>query len=282
MFTNRIAFICCLFVLPLAFQNCSEEVGFISSSVSGADAENMGSGNIDSNDNSNGDPVGGQGTNGEDPENPTITPPTIVTGNVIRPEDPNFESCESFQELVDNENPIQLQPKSGNNICYYMKIFNESPGHSSGSLGEQRATDVLSSNHNGNFASYIGPFVMGDKIVNIASGGMGWKATLSGAFNDPTKKLAIDNYFMVHITSMQNNELVELTSAFGTADAVPGDSMPILYGQLGVEFTAFASGGTALVEAIGLETSTDAYTLRVRGLDCGAWARMKDTYLVFH
>ncbi len=276
-------------ILTLGFQNCGEDVGFTSQSVQPS-GDNIGSG----------DPVAGpgsEGSSGIDDSNPTntgdgdpndTTPGTSVTGTVTNDSPVSFDGCDSFTKLNNSGQLINLPAKQGNK-CYYIKLLDAVADHSSGTFGESRDSDVFASNHNGNSNSYISPFIMGDASV-LFDNSAGWKMSISGAYDDPNETMAIDNFFMIQFQYLNFGQTVEISSGIGTADAEPGrGNMPILYKNLELDFTAKADGGTALVPAIGLEPPQtndpnfdSVYKLRLRALDCGGSAYLKDVFLVFY
>lgn len=301
-------------VAVLFFQNCSSNVGFDSQKASianpsGTNTESATNTQDSNNNSANSNSSSGGNTVSATPmatdntpppasgitvnvsngnqDQPATAPTVSITDTVVKKEDVHFEKCQSFQELNLSGDLINLPEKSSENICYYIKLFNAVANHKSGTYGEKRDPDVLSSNHNGDSSTYIAPFVMGDASVKF-NNQANWKISLSGAYNDPKVQMAIDNYFFVQFT--YGSPAIELNSAFGTADAEPGKgALPILYKDLELNFEAFAAGGTAMVDAIGLQTpsSTDAnfdfiYNLRLRALDCGGSAQLKDVYLVFY
>lgn len=248
-------------LVPFLYQNCSESANFSSASKS---TSGLGVDRFD------------------DPNTPPITvvrtPPGID-------DDVDFSKCESYQE-IGNVASMALPNRSTSKVCYYKKLLSAVASHSSGSHGEARVTDVLASNHNGNENSYIAPYLLGDgrlKFSNLP----GWKIAISGAYNDTKTKMAIDNFYLLQLKSPQ----IEFISAFGTADAEPGDGdMPILLNNTEItEFKSFAAGGTARVEALDLTPETSMisnfkgeYSLRLRALDCGGSANGTDVFVVFH
>lgn len=275
------------------FQNCGENVSFDNSAIKASQPDGSVGGQ--------GEAVTGPGSgsdgdgleNGNNPivdggNSPTVPAPILITDSVINDQRVDFDQCQSYQELPAGTDRIQLPAKSANGICYYLKIFNSVALHPSGTQGEQRDGDVLSSNHNGNFDEYISPFIMGDRSVSLNNSN-NWAMSLSGDFDDPSTKMAIDNYFLVQF-KYGITQPIELVSAFGTADAEPGrGQLPILYKDVEVAFQSFAPSGTALVEAISLKAPAmgaadfqGEIDLRIRALDCGGSAQLRDVYMVFH
>jgi hypothetical protein len=286
----------------LAFQNCSKGVNFGANNgknqdlivaANGSDANDS----ID-NQNSNTLSVDEPVTTEESGNTVVVAPPVqsnqppvveqVVTIPVIDNAPVVYQGCLSYVEIINDGNLLNIPARTANGICYYIKIFDKISVHRSGTSGELRDLEVLASNHDGDSKTYISPFTMGDKKVRFNKSAY-WKMSLSGAFNDPKVKMAIDNFFLVQF-SYGLNPRIQINSAFGTADAEPKTTeKPIYLNSTPLSFKSFAPGGTAYVEALGLilpdessNNQSNDLELRVRALDCGGSAELKDVYLVFY
>jgi hypothetical protein len=300
-----------LLLFILGFQNCSDGVSFGGASLP-VDSP-LGTVNGDSNQDpqwvdlsdTDNDSLGvnltddGFEPNLDNSDNTDMDANTVVTlvpNNDQLLEPISIESCQNFlpiEDLANGSAPIRLPNRWESSTCYYKKLVDEFPNRPSGSEGEERATDVLSSNHNGDFATYISPFIVGEGTVSVLNLKQ-WRIALTGAPDRIDRKMKIDNFFLVQLSYMIGPARTEYISAFGTADAEPkGDGdvepRPILLNNEPVPLVSFAPGGTAEVEVVNLTPPsqvTDDYggpfELRLRALDCGGSAAASDVYVIFH
>jgi hypothetical protein len=243
------------------FQNCGSNVQFVSQ----VDDSNL---DTESPDDSG--------------EMPNIPPPGTP------PETGVIFDCLKYVEM--DQNSFVVPPRDDSGTCYYVKLLRASAEHASGSMGEPRANDVLSSNHDGDFNEYVHPYVLGGKEVHFTLKSP-WKIAISSSHSNPKAKMYIDNFFLLEMRGRNYS----YKWAYGTADAEPGTGVgsdsglkkrPILVDNKAIDsFYAFAPGGTAEIQAIGISKYAlpeEALSLRFRALDCGSAAVTTTTFLVFH
>ncbi len=208
----------------------------------------------------------------DDPENPDYNDdPDYV---YVPPG--GFDGCASFVE-IDVDTAV-IPARTADGICYYKRLMSAIPNHGSGDMGEDRAPDVVSDNHDG--PGVINPYIIADTSFDFSLAGPR-NVAFSGAFNDPNQVMKIDNYFLIEIQGPENASVW----AYGTADAEPNGGSILLNDQPVENFYSFAPGGTATVTAIDVSSSIPAMAdlnLRFRALDCGGAAAGSDVFLVFY
>ena len=208
----------------------------------------------------------------------------------------NFE-CEEYVMLSDFGSKLEVPARTNNGVCYFVKIADAVAQQRSGSPGiNQRDVTVKAADHDASRTSQgyqfeNNPFFLGGSAFDLKVGEH-WKMAISGAFNDPSADMFIDNFFLFEL----KNSLIDQAWAYGTDDARarPNGQMRDVRrrNHLGffepvTDFTVFAPGGTARVTAISLDLYLDrirneSTQFRFRALDCGGSARLSDVYLVFH
>jgi hypothetical protein len=188
-------------------------------------------------------------------------------------------ACASFVEIKNF--PAAIPERASTGVCYYSKLYDAVPnGPSSGSQN----TNILSRRHGGAAGVNGNPYILGPGVASRQFTLNGPRAVkLSGDYRS-LAPIKVDNYFLVGQRLASDSPSANGWNAYGTSDATIYGQNYILAYNTPVVLQAFASGGTASVNALLLtqyfQPQTE-YVLDVHALDCGGSKELSVVYLVW-
>ena len=191
--------------------------------------------------------------------------------------------CTSVVNLppYSNSNTVNVPARTGDGICYAMKIFDAIARSDSG-VTLNKDLDIVSRWHGG-AAPTFNPYQMNKALVNFKL--LGPRVVkLTGGLN-ATSPILADNFLVVGLyPQVVSTPVISQYTSYGSADStVPGTNY-VLFKNQQLPLTPFASGGTATITPLEIvrEADTDLnYNLDVRALDCGGIRELSDMYLLF-
>lgn len=212
-----------------------------------------------------------------------VATPTCNSDEVL---DPATNTCKPFQcqQFVEiTKFPATIPARVAGGVCYYSKLFSAIPvSDSSGT----RNTNVLARTHEGskNQKGNANPYILGPGPASRAFKLLGARAVkLSGSYRS-LASIQVDNFLLIGQRLASENPAANSWGAYGTSDATVYKENYVLAYNTPVTLQAFASGGTATVNALLLteyfQPQLD-YILDVNALDCGGARALSDIYLVW-
>ncbi len=188
--------------------------------------------------------------------------------------------CLSIQKLTYTKT-LSIPARTGNGICYAMKIFSGIENGES-DLTTTFDNDVVSRNHDDGGGTR-NPYSMSKDLLNFKLAGPR-VVKLSGGSND-TSPILIDNFALIGLYPKAVAPEPAHFSAHGTADSVvDSKAMTIKYKNSPVVLKPFGPSGTATVAPLDIVRAADTnldYMLDIRALDCGGSRELSDVWVLF-
>jgi hypothetical protein len=270
---QKITLIAVSAVLMVAFQNCAQMNFAPATDVLAESTSPNGDslGQTDVNQDNNGNNAGATPTPA-----PTATPPVVDLA------DAKPFSCKVFTEITYNPAATLNIPKRDSNSgeCFVMKIVSKAIFQKSATNPNQD-NDVVSRDHATNTSNHH-PFVLGNAMVRMRLGGER-AIKLSGGKND-TANILVDNFLLIGIAATSQIGDPQYYKAYGTSDSSAIGYQGVLFKDVTIPVTAFATGGTSTIKPLSLAGQIEIdrdYTLDVRALDAGSYGEVSDIYMLF-
>jgi hypothetical protein len=226
----------------------------------------------------------------------TPTPDGNVTANAIVPTptpgpnptptpyvDPR-PSCQKFVTLTASDGQLlDIPALTSDGICYIVKLISKSD-YDPSSKNPKSDIEVVSRDHDksvsdSNITHH--PYALGSKTLRLTFNDQR-ALRLSGAAND-TASILVDNFILVGISLSTMKGTPSYYKAYGTKDSCVNGNDHVLFQNVAIPLTAFATGGTSTIRPLDLEGVTELkkeYTLDVRALDAGSVGHNSDIYLL--
>lgn len=189
--------------------------------------------------------------------------------------------CTSVVNLPSYSNTVNVPARTGDGICYAMKIF-DAIAKSDAALTVNKDLDIVSRWHSGT-APTFNPYQMNKALVNFKL--LGPRVVkLAGGLN-ATSPILADNFLVVGLyPQIVSTPVISQYASYGSADStIPGTNY-VLFKNQQLPLTPFTTGGTATITPLEIVREADSdlnYILDVRALDCGGVRELSDMYLLF-